>query len=190
MQWQHLKTLAHIHSTWLDIFCEHWQNEQGHQLDYWRIEKADSIIVLPLWRGFIVLPPPSFRVGINQPTYDFPGGRVLTDKTSTEVVVDILKRELNVVPTAIEKLMPLNQNGWFINSAFSNQKLYGFIAQICSDHVISEVGQITTNTLEGILKLLAELDCLQCRTILLEWLRRQIQDTGQFQAINHLSSVP
>jgi len=175
MTWQRIHNLAHIHSTWLDVFCEHWQDEQGQLLEYWRVEKADSIIVLPLWQNKLLLPPPFFRVGVNQLTSDFPGGRALADKTLTEAAGDILTRELNLPHAAIKTLTLLNPKGWFINSAFSNQKLYGFVAELHPTESLSQahVAQRVANTLTGIHELLTQLDCAQCRLVLLEWLNTQ-----------------
>lgn len=174
MTWQRLQTLAQIHSSWLDIFCERWQDDQGHLLDYWRVEKADSIIVLPLWQDQLLLPPPFFRVGAHQMTYDFPGGRALPDKTLAETATAILTREMAVPATAIQTLTALNQTGWLINSAFSNQKLYGFVAEIQADYPVIQVERALANTPTEIQSLLDELVCLQCRAVLLEWLRKQI----------------
>ena len=32
----------------MTLIGEHWQDTQGQQLKYWRIEKADFVIVLPI----------------------------------------------------------------------------------------------------------------------------------------------
>lgn len=173
MKWLKLNTITEISSPWLKIFCERWQDEQNHKLDYWRVEKADSVIVLPLWRNFIIFPSPFFRVGVNQLTYDLPGGRWHSGSQGQEVVIDILKRELGIAAEFILTVESLNQRGWLVNSSFSNQRLYGFMAEISSDCFIHEerVGRKIVNNQHEILKFLEELDCLQCRGVLLEWLR-------------------
>ena len=176
MKWSRLHAIAQLDSPWVTICCERWQNEQGTELDYWRAEQADSVIVLPLWRHSILLPPPFFRVGVNQLTYDFPGGRILPGKPLPTVVIEILQRELKIAATAITKINSLNQYGWVINSSFSNQRLYAFSVEINSNYpVISEkVSGYFSNNLAGIIVLLKKLVCLQCRAVLLEWLINQL----------------
>ncbi len=172
LTWAKLHRIAQIDSPWLTICCERWQDESGNQLDYWRLEQADSVIILPIWHHSIVLPLPFFRVGVNQVTYDFPGGRVLSGKTPQEMVPEILQRELGITATAIVTITPLNQTGWLINSSCSNQKLYGFSAEINSDYPINTetISFIFNNDKQGITALLEKLTCLQCRALLLEWL--------------------
>jgi len=171
MKWQRLKAIVEIHSTWLSLFAESWKDEQNNELEYWRVEKADSVIILPIWKNFIVLPSKYFRVGANACTFDFPGGRVEKDKKPQEMITKILERELGVHSEAINTIKSLNQEGWLINSSFSNQNLYGFVAEIADEYSIPKerIGNIFPKTKDGILDLLKILNCLQCRTILLEW---------------------
>jgi hypothetical protein len=63
-------------------------------------------------------------------TLDFPGGRVLAEQKPVDAIPNILNRELGINKSDISHLAPLNQTGWAINSSFSNQKLYGFVAEI------------------------------------------------------------
>ena len=65
----------------------------------------------------------------------------------------------------------LNPSGWPVNSAFSNQKLYGFVTEIHSTVSVNPdlLAATYPTTSEGIGSLLDELTCLQCRTVLLEW---------------------
>ncbi|OAD23266.1 hydrolase, NUDIX [Candidatus Thiomargarita nelsonii] len=176
--WHKLKTIVKIHSKWLTLFGESWTDEHDNELEYWRIEKADSVIILPIWNHSIILPPKNFRVGVNTCTLDFPGGRIEESKKHQEMVTKILERELGVNSETIYTIKPQNQEGWLINSSFSNQKLYGFVAEIADDSSIPKerIGSIFPNTRDGIQTLLGKLNCLQCRAVLLEWLR--FQDTN------------
>ncbi len=84
--WQIQDCFLEFHSRWLTLIGEHWLDTQGQALEYWRIEKTDSVIVLPiqvddLAQPHILLPPASFRPGVGQVTLDFPGGRRLTEQT-------------------------------------------------------------------------------------------------------------
>lgn len=144
---------------------------QGKILEYWRIEKADSVIVLPIQDGQFLLPPPSYRPGPGQVTLDFPGGRVLEGQTFEQAAIATLQRELGIEAGSITQLTPLSLEGWAVNSSFSNQKLYSFTTYIDHDMKLPpEFVPVTyPATAEGVKTLLQKLTCLQCRTVLLEW---------------------
>jgi hypothetical protein len=89
-----------------------------------------------------------------------------------EAAISILKRELGVEVTSITQLIALNPEGWAINSSFSNQKLYGFVAHIAAGSP-SFTTAIYPADSAGVHQLLCELTCLQCRSVLLEWYVRQ-----------------
>ncbi|MEA5501172.1 NUDIX hydrolase [Limnoraphis robusta] len=172
-EWKRLDRFVEMRSAWLTVIGEHFQDDQGKNLEYWRVEKADSVVILTMKSDQFLLPVPIYRPGLDQVTLDFPGGRVPPDKTPEIMVPDILKRELGIVPEDIFKLTALNRTGWAINSSFSNQKLYGFAVQIHPDAaVISEkIGATYPITFSGINALLQDLTCLQCRAMVLEWQR-------------------
>jgi hypothetical protein len=172
--WQVQDRFLELHSRWLTLIGEHWQDAQGQALDYWRIQKSDSVIVLPiqaddLAQPLILLPAASFRPGVDQVTLDFPGGRRLPEQTPEAAAIAILKRELGLDATAITQLTPLTTAGWAINSSFSNQRLYGFIAQLdpATPTALAAVAYLANST--GVDQLLQQLTCLQCRAVLLEW---------------------
>jgi hypothetical protein len=87
-----------------------------------------TVIILPIQNEHILLPPPFYRHGIQEVTYDFPGGRNSPGKNPEETAVVILERELCVSSDAVESLEPLNKQGRPVNSSFSNQRLFGFLA--------------------------------------------------------------
>ena len=171
--WQCLERFVEIRSAWLTLIGEHLQDSQGNILDYWRVEKADSVIILTLKDGNLVFPVPMYRPGLAEVTLDFPGGRVPAGKTPQEAAVGILERELGVTQPDIQQLTPLNSTGWAINSSFSNQKLYGFVAELNQAITINpeRIGATYPTTSVGIQTLLQNLTCLQCRAVLLEWLQ-------------------
>jgi hypothetical protein len=175
MNWKKLNSFVSIQSPWLRLLGEKWQNEQQQILDYWRVEKADSVIIITLYRNQFILPKPMFRVGLGEPTLDFAGGRLTTDKTPVSVVPSILQRELDITEEAIISLNPINQIGWSVNSSFSNQKLYGFVAEIDPNWELSidKLGEIYADTSEDVERLLDDLICLQCRSLLLEFLLKR-----------------
>jgi hypothetical protein len=160
-----------LHSRWVKLIGEHLQDHQGQILEYWRIEKANSVIVLPIQDNCILLPAASYRPGVGQITLDFPGGRVLEGQKPEQAAIETLQRELGIAATAITQLIQLNTTGWAVNSSFSNQKLYGFVANI--DSTTTRLSSIAVGvypvTLAGVQHLLQEFTCLQCRAVLLEW---------------------
>jgi hypothetical protein len=161
-----------LRSHWLTLIGEHLQDQQGQVLEYWRIEKADSVIVLPIHNQTILLPRPSYRPGVGQMTLDFPGGRVPVGENPEQAAIATLHRELDIKPKSITQLISLNPTGWAVNSSFSNQKLYGFVAHIekISNAPPNSVAIVYPTSTAGIHRLLQELTCLQCRAVLLEWL--------------------
>jgi stalled ribosome rescue protein Dom34 len=172
-KWKKISNFVEIKSPWLTIIGEKWQDHQQKILDYWRIEKADSVIILTLWQKQLILPISVYRVGIDEITLDFAGGRIKPQQSLEKAVDEILQRELNLNCSQLNDLTLLNEQGWVINSSFSNQKLYGFVAEIKPEINIDHnfVGAIYPCTKQGITELLKKLSCLQCRSILLEWLR-------------------
>ncbi|MEA5488061.1 NUDIX domain-containing protein [Pseudanabaena sp. CCNP1317] len=169
--WQVQDRFLEMHSRWVSLIGEHLQDDHGEVLEYWRIEKADSVIVIPIQGDRILLPQPSYRAGIGQITLDFSGGRVTAGQNPQLAAIATLKRELGIEASAIVQLIPLNTEGWAINSSFSNQKLYGFVAHLepkaeLSPEIVAVTYPLTSN---GVKKLLEEITCLQCRAVLLEW---------------------
>ena len=177
--WSTLERFVEIRSSWLTLIGEKLQDEQQRILDYWRVEKADSVVVVTIQAiarnegtSRFLLPKPAYRPGVGKATLDFPGGRVLPEQTTVEAAKIILQRELGIKESALIDLKPLNQTGWAINSSFSHQKLFGFVAEINSQTIVNpEKLNPTTylNTASGINNLLQDLTCLQCRAVLLEW---------------------
>jgi hypothetical protein len=169
--WQVQDRFLEIRSRWMNLVGEHLQDNRGEILEYWRIEKADSAIVLPIQGDRILLPPPSYRPGLGQATLDFPGGRVPEGQNPIEAVTAILQRELGIEPTAIAEIIPLNPEGWAVNSSFSNQRIYGFVAHIESMAKLApDLAALDYPiTAEGVSDLLRHLTCLQCRAVLMEW---------------------
>ncbi|MUG93622.1 NUDIX hydrolase [Scytonema sp. UIC 10036] len=173
--WQVQDRFLELRSRWLTLVGEHLQDNRGQILEYWRIEKADSVIVLPIQSDRILLPHPSYRPGVGQVTLDFPGGRVAEGQSSTEAAIATVQRELGIDAAAIHQLAPLNAQGWAINSSFSNQKLYSFVVQIQKHTTLLPefvAATYSTNS-TGVYQLLQEVICLQCRAVLLEWWLKQ-----------------
>lgn len=170
--WRTLDCFIKINTPWLTLIGEKLEDDRQKNLDYWRVEKADSIVIITIQNNQFILPHSSYRPGIQQVTLDFAGGRLNQGLSPNLASLEILRRELGISNVDIVSLNPLNQVGWVINSSFSNQKLYGFVAEISPDTIINSerVGKIYPTTSEGINHLLTDLTCLQCRAVLREWL--------------------
>ncbi len=169
--WETRDRFLDMRSNWFRLIGEHLVNDQGQLLEYWRVERAHSVIVLPIQTNQLILMAPDFRPGVGQPTYDFPGGRLPEDQTPEQAASIILCRELKIEPTAIASLTPINSEAWLVNSSFSNQKLYGFVAHLQPSIQIpvDRKGPTFAINSTGIQSLLTILHCLQCRALALEW---------------------
>ncbi|MCA1991750.1 MAG: NUDIX hydrolase [Coleofasciculus sp. S288] len=169
--WQCRDRFLELHSPWLTLIGEHLKDSQGQLLQYWRVEKADSAIILPIQNQQLILPPPTYRPGVGELTLDFPGGRVPSAEQPLAAALAILQRELGVPEEAIVRLVALNSEGWAVNSSFSNQKLYGFVAELHSTAKVPSdlLGATYPTTKVGIQSLVDSLTCLQCRAVLLQW---------------------
>jgi hypothetical protein len=174
--WRVEERFLELRSKWLTLIAEKLQDDHGNILEYWRVEKADSVVVLPIHNNFIILPPPSYRPGVGELTLDFPGGRVRDGESPEIAVSSILLRELGISENQITKISALNNQGWLVNSSFSNQKLYGFVAEVQSNVEIDAeyIGALYPLNDTGINDLLNHINCLQCRAVFMQWWLHQI----------------
>jgi hypothetical protein len=174
--WQTLQKFVEISSPWMTLIGEKLRDDRGRVLDYWRLEKDDSVIIITIHNNQLLFPHPMYRPGVSKLTLDFPGGRVASSLTPRQAAMVILQKELGITESDLDYLTPLNDPGWEINSSFSNQKLYGFVARV-SAHVSVHhkfIGITYALNPEEINDLLTELTCLQCRALFLEWLRKNV----------------
>jgi hypothetical protein len=168
--WTWVNRFAELKTPWLTLIGETWLDDQQHSLDYWRIEKADSLIILPQQGDRLLLPKPMFRPGLGVETWDFPGGRWPEQGQLSPTLEQILQRELAIPATAIVRTQALNPDGWSVNSSFSNQKLYGYWAEIAPDYGLSTTAIGATFQIpQDFPLLLQRLTCGQCRALFLEW---------------------
>jgi hypothetical protein len=169
--WETLDRFVEINSRWVTLIGEHLKTTEGQIVEYWRVEKADSVVVLTIQAEKLLFPAPMYRPGVASATLDFPGGRVPEAATPAAAVPAIIKKELGVTESTIARIQPINTTGWEINSSFSNQKLYGFVAELHPTATVNSelIGAAYPVTPDGICDLLKNLTCLQCRALLLEW---------------------
>ena len=168
--WERGETIVTIESPWVRLIAERWRDDQGRPLDYWRVERVHSVIVAPIQAGQLLLPRPQFRPGLGRATLDLPGGRLPANQTPLSAASAILARELGLPYGAITTLRPINQQGWAINSSFSNQLLFGVVAWIDPAWPPTLPHETLSFDRVGLRALLDRLECLQCRAVALELL--------------------
>jgi hypothetical protein len=171
--WKTHGEIMRLESPWVTVLAERWQDTGGTMLDYWRVQRADSAIVLPLQGDTLLLPAPAFRPGVGQSTLDFPGGRVSAGVRPADMVPGILQRELGLDRPHIVSVNPINQVGWAVDSSFSSQRLWGFVARVDADWqppgtVLRYPATAPKGGIDPALQI--QLTCLQCRALLLAWL--------------------
>lgn len=167
--WTLRDTLCTWTTKWFSLHGEHLETEDGTLLEYWRVTRADSAIALAIHQGALLLPPATYRPGIARSTLDFPGGRIGPEQTPASAARAALRRELRATPGHIAALTPLNAHGWPVDSAFSSQHLFGFVAELHDTFAPpASVARFTTDA-AGLAALEQRLHCLQCRALLREW---------------------
>ena len=100
-KWKLKERFVVIRSPWLALIGERWFDEPEKLLDYWRIEKANSAVIVTIQNGQFLLPVPTYRPGLGKTTLDFPGGRVALGEPPVTAVPEILWRELGIAKEAI-----------------------------------------------------------------------------------------
>lgn len=167
-----IKEVFHLKSKWLTLFCEEWKSEDGALFEYWRIEKADSLIVVPRFENQFVFPQPIFRPGVNKTTLDFPGGRLdnnLGEETLINRAKDILCDELCITDNQIRNIELITPTGKAVNSSFNNQKLYVVSAELQALGKVDEKRLILYKQVDSTI-LLEKLECMQCSYALMYFL--------------------
>mmetsp|Transcript_9098 Transcript_9098/g.14012 ORF Transcript_9098/g.14012 Transcript_9098/m.14012 type:complete len:207 (+) Transcript_9098:35-655(+) len=177
--WRKIGEIGKFDTPWLTLYGEKLENNDAKILDYWRVERAHSCIAIVLHKNDLLLPQPMFRPGIQVSTIDFCGGRATFDDLPlTQIVSKIIQREMSISPSGIQSIKPLNpQQGWPVNSSFSNQLLFAFVCVLKEELNFSQqqANNIIKfpNTNSGHRALLDNLTCLQCRAVLLEYILQE-----------------
>lgn len=162
--WQILSRETSVHSKWVKVYKDQVLDDEGNELEYWHVDRSDSVIVLVRQGEKFLLPAPQWRPGVERRTLDFPGGRI--EGADPEVAAQkVIRRELKIDSHVKLRLKALTVQPLFVDSSFSSQKLYGYIVEIPSSLLVD--AQKFTE-----LELLDQLQCLQCRALLLEAVHR------------------
>lgn len=174
--WRRGARIVAVESPWVRLVCERWRDDHGADLDYWRVEHDHSVIVMPIWRGQVLLPHPMFRPGVDRATLDLPGGRLASGRAPAEDAPRLLAKELGIGPAHVRALRPAWERPLVVNSSFSDQLVYGFVADIDGAAEVDQarVGVAAPATVAGVAGLARDIECLQCRALLQSWLLGQL----------------
>jgi hypothetical protein len=91
--WKLRDTFLNIATNWVRLIGESYTDQDGKDIEYYRVEKTDSVIVLPIYKDLIYCALASFRTGVQRSTLDFPGGRIIENKSIKDSALAILGRE-------------------------------------------------------------------------------------------------
>ena len=169
--WKHLDEHLRIETPFVTFFVEELEDETGRTLEWARIEKPDSLLLIIEDGGAILTGPPSFRPGIGAWTLDLPGGRLEGPGGIEGAAARIASRELGLPEDSLEDLIVLTSGGWAIDSSTSSARLHVARARVRDGVSPAENVHRHRSDPEGIEALLGELDCLQCRAALEAWRR-------------------
>jgi len=174
-RWQVLSRMVEVRTPWMSMIGERWREESGRELEYWRVEKPDSLLVVTVHNGRLIAPVRSFRPGVGRTSLDLAGGRLDDPSTLAQTALAIVRREFKLsADDLFESQEPLNLVGWDVDSATSSQRVFGVAVELRRDVQVLDdrLGASYPATCAGGRELLSELVCLQCRAVLSEWLER------------------
>lgn len=187
--WVYLSEIVRIKSRWITIVAERFRDDNHNDIDYWRIERPSSAIIIVIQDDKLVFPKAQYRPGIGHHTLDFCGGRIPDGMENNPIhaVPGILLKELDFIvndegigKNIIGEINCLNADGvgWEVDSSVSSQKLFGFVVTIDTSVSLNESKlhekKVDINNyidLDHLMK--EELTCLQCRSVLMEWILQQ-----------------
>ena len=89
-QWKTIDRFVEINSHWVKLIAEHLETTEGQIVEYWRVERADSVVILTIQAEKLLFPTPMYRPGVASATLDFPGGRVPAQVTPAAAVPAIM----------------------------------------------------------------------------------------------------
>jgi hypothetical protein len=167
--------MVEVRTPWMSMIGERWREGPGRELDYWRVEKPDSLLVVTVHDGRLIAPVRSFRPGVGRTTLDLAGGRLDDPNSLAQTALAIVRREFKLnADDLFESQERLNLVGWDVDSSTSSQRVFGVAAELRRDVQVLDdhLGASYPATSAGGRELLSELVCLQCRAVLSAWLER------------------
>jgi hypothetical protein len=179
---QLLSTETIADSRWVKVYKDRMLSNGGFEMEYWRVDRTDTAIILSRQKGRFILPSPQLRPGIKKITLDFLGGRLDAQLANSngsseqpdpqptnnpaDVAERIVRREFHIQDAVPLDLKPLTTQPLYVDSSFSSQRLYGYTVELPND---LDIPGDHYNTEE----LVQKLQCLQCRALLMEWIHNR-----------------
>jgi hypothetical protein len=167
-KWKVIHRILKLKSPWVTVYADKIEDDTGKELEYWHYDRADSVIAVVIQGDRFLLPPRVYRVGIDEVTLDFAGGRIGDGQTPEEAAIAIMYKELGVSPDVPMTFKQLTAQPMAVDSSFSSQRLYGLVVDIPADAAVTDKA-ITYRTDDTAL-LRRDLHCVQCRLVFDEYL--------------------
>ncbi len=156
-------------SKWVEFIGERCEDEKKDLLEYYRVVRCDSLIVLPIVGNKLLFPQKYYRHGISNITLDFPGGRIEDLKKIKNTAKKILKKELSIHSKDIQNIQIINNEGLYVDSSFSTQQVYTCIAYLDEKNFkFNKIKCIEINK-DNIISLYNIMKCIQCKNSLMEF---------------------
>ncbi|MFP4486932.1 MAG: NUDIX domain-containing protein [Campylobacterales bacterium] len=167
-KWKVLSEVFTIDTKWVSFIYERVKDEKENTLDYYRVKRADSVVIIPMTDDRLLLPRAYYRHGVGKITLDFPGGRVESGENPVEKSKTILLRELGIGHDEVLSIEMISDKAFLVDSSFSSQRLYISVARLATlkNHDSVDISRHSVD------KLLKDIDCLQCRFALLELVKK------------------
>lgn len=164
-----IDTFFNYKSKWVEFIGEVCFDGRN-KLDYYRIKRSDSIIILPIIDDKLLFPQLYYRHGVQEYTLDFPGGRIDSTDNINSSVLKILKNELGVFEKDVSSIQLVSsEKGYYVDSSFSTQKLYTVTVTLNSNEKKYKKKSLLKINKDNIWELYSKMDCLQCRFALIDW---------------------
>ena len=164
--WRHIGERLRLKSRWVTVVCDQWQVADG-VIDYWRVERPNSVVVVPWTQSGVYVLAPNYRPGIASSTTDFPGGR-WEERSSEDAAYGILKREVGLSPGDLQDLRPVGR-ARNVDSSFSSQQLMVYSVKLIAPLSTGQLSLIPIRHFTDFQKARASIDCLQCSSALTDW---------------------
>ena len=77
IEWKLRDTFLNIATNWVRLIGESYTDQDGKDIEYYRVEKRESVIVLPIYKDLIYCAPLAFAPESRGRPWIFPAGEAL-----------------------------------------------------------------------------------------------------------------
>lgn len=123
MSWETIESKKIVDFPLFKVFEDKVKLPNGHELDYYRVEKIPVVIILPIISGKIVMVK-QYRYPIKSNSFELPAGHVWPDETPEKCAERELREETGFTTSKIEKILDYHPS-----TEYSNQIYHIFIAE-------------------------------------------------------------